>query len=128
MPNIADFLRIKSELLPSDFVNNANGGIDLIWTHNLDHFPIFSAIEDNIISRHLVCHRNRQHKIGKLAPITNWPIIRLSLPTKGKIKVKHIICCVGHVPNIMRRHGDQYLERTKDIRVLSFMDILMHLI
>lgn len=128
MPNNSDFLQFKSECCPSVLFNNANGGNYQLWTHNLYHFPILLAIEDNIILRHLVCHRKLQHKMSKLAPITNVPIIRLSLPTKGKIKVKHIICVVCHVPNIMRRHGDQYLERTKDIRVLSFMDIQLHCI
>ena len=128
MPDISHLVIAKFEIDTFKTIDYFLRGVHLIRTHDLQRFFVLGAIEDHIVRRHLMRHRNREHRVGELPPIAHNGIVAFSLPVESEILVKGLGRCVRHVLHIIRSDSYQYLQRRVDITILSFIDVLMHLI
>ena len=75
-----------------------------------------------------MCHRDRQHFVCKFLPTTYWFSIFFILPVKCKSLIEIFQRTISHVACFMRSHSYQNLKSRKNIPILLFCYILLHLI
>ena len=74
-----------------------------------------------------MCHRDAQHGIGKGFPVAHNGVVAV-LPIEGEVFVEFVGSGVGHVFDIVGRNGHQDLQGGKDVAILVFVDVLVHLV
>ena len=127
VPNIAHFVAAEFKVNLFQTADDVLGGIHLIRTHHFERLLVFGAIQNHVISGHLVCHRDAQHGIGKGFPVAHNGVVAV-LPIEGEVFVEFVGSGVSHVLDVVGRDGHQDLQGGKDVAILVFIDVLVHLV